>query len=451
MTSTLPGTTPSYEPTGEVIIEAGHVTKHFTTPDGQPLPVLEDISLQLHAGEIVALLGKSGSGKSTLLRCIAGLIAPTTGTVACRGTAINGANPGVAMVFQTFALLPWLTVRANTEMGLEARGMPPAERHRRALKMIDLIGLDGFEQAYPRELSGGMRQRVGFARALVVEPDALLMDEPFSALDVLTAENLRNELLSLWGGKDFPTKAILIVTHNIEEAVQMADRIFVLSSSPGRFKAEIHCRLPRPRDRRSPEFEALVDQIYGIMTERTPEAGQQTTVVEPGLASPTDIPLPHASVGALAGLLDILSKRGGRDDLPVLARLLNFEVDDLLPVVDAAEMLGFAAVAHADIELTATGKALVEADILVSKKLFAAAARERAPLVKAIVRALETTKDQTLDQQFFLNLLGRGFSEDEARAQLDTAIQWGRYAELFDYTADNRELLLTGPEDEIPE
>jgi len=449
MTDVRTETIPSYEPTGEVIIEASHVTKHFTTPGGHPLPVLDDISLQLHAGEIVALLGKSGSGKSTLLRCIAGLIATTTGVISCRGTPINGANPGVAMVFQTFALLPWLTVQANTEMGLEARGMPPAERHRRAAAMIDLIGLDGFEQAYPKELSGGMRQRVGFARALVVEPDALLMDEPFSALDVLTAENLRNELLNLWRGKDFPTRAILIVTHNIEEAVQMADRIFVLSSNPGKFKAEIHCDLARPRNRRGPEFEALVDQIYGIMTEQvTPDTGHQTTVVEPGLESPTDLPLPHASIGELAGLLEILDKRGGRDDLPKLAQHLTFEVDDLLPLVDAAEMLGFATVADADIKLTPAGKALAEASILTSKELFATAARERAPLVRAIVRALETTHDLTLDQAFFLDFLRRGFSEEQARAQFDTAVEWGRYGELFDYAADHRRLILTPPADE---
>jgi NitT/TauT family transport system ATP-binding protein len=448
MTDRQPSTVPGYEPTGNVILEVDHVTKHFTSPDGQPLPVLEDVSLRLHEGEIVALLGKSGSGKSTLLRCIAGLIAPTSGTVSYRGTPINGANPGVAMVFQSFALLPWLTVQANTELGLQARAVPLAERQKRALEMIDLIGLDGFEQAYPKELSGGMRQRVGFARALVVQPDALLMDEPFSALDVLTAENLRTELLSLWGGKDFPTKAILIVTHNIEEAVQMADRIFVLSTNPGRFKAEINTGLVRPRNRRAPEFEAMVDQIYRIMTEQvTPEAGQQTTVVEPGLASPADLPLPHVSVGGLAGLLEILNSLGGRDNLPQLGRLLTFEIDDLLPIVDAAKMLDFAKVAGAEIELTPEGKAIVEADILTSKKLFAAAAATRAPLVRAIVRALETTKDGTLSGRFFLDLLRRGFSEDEARAQLDTAIDWGRYAELFTYRADDGELVLTPPDD----
>jgi NitT/TauT family transport system ATP-binding protein len=429
---------------GTVIVEVTRLSKHFTTPDGEPLPVLEDINFALHEGEIVALLGKSGSGKSTLLRCIAGLIAPSEGAVTYRGVPVNSANAGVAMVFQSFALLPWLTVRANVEMGLEARGVSPAERRVRAERAIDRIGLDGFEGAYPKELSGGMRQRVGFARALVVEPDALLMDEPFSALDVLTAENLRTELLNLWSGPDFPTKAILIVTHNIEEAVQMADRIFVLTSNPGRFRAAIVDDLPRPRNRRDPKFEALVDHIYGIMTGRGAAEGEPPPpTIEPGRASPTELPLPHASVGGLAGLLEIVGNRGGRDDLPEVAQLLTFEVDDLLPLVDAAEMLGFAEVDNADLQLTPIGKEWVEADILTSKEIFAGRARERAPLVRAVVRALETTADGTLNERFFLDLLGRGFTEEEARAQLDTAIDWGRYGELFDYDANTGELMLT--------
>ncbi|GAC1362420.1 MAG: nitrate/sulfonate/bicarbonate ABC transporter ATP-binding protein [Actinomycetota bacterium] len=344
-------------------------------------------------------------------------------------------------------MVEWLRVQGNTEMGLEASSVQPAERHRRDLSMINLIGLDGFEQAYPKELSGGMRQRVGFARALVVEPDALLMDEPFSALDVLTAENLRTELLNLWGGRDFPTKAILIVTHNIEEGVLMADRIFVLSSNPGRFKAEIVNDLPRPRDRRSAEFEALVDRIYGIMTGReTGGEGPPALIAEPGVASPIELPLPKATVGGLSGLLEILASRGGHADLPDLAQFLTFEVDALLPIVDAAELLGFAEVADANLQLTATGRAWVEATILDSKHLFAAAARERAPLVRAVVRALETTKDHTLSERFFLDLLGRGLTEVDARRQLDTAIGWGRYGELFDYDADHRELTLTTPD-----
>ena len=292
------------------------------------------------------------------------------------------------MVFQSFALLPWLTVRANVEMGLEARGVSLEERRPAAEDAIDLIGLDGFEQAYPKELSGGMRQRVGFARALVVEPDALLMDEPFSALDVLTSQNLRTELLNLWQGRDFPTKAILLVTHNIEEAVEMADRIFVLSTNPGRFRAEIRNDLPRPRDRRSSEFELLVDRIYAIMTERPGADVAGPAVTDPTEATPTDVPLPKATVGGLAGLLEILAARGGRDDLPELAQLLTFEIDDLLPLVDAAELLDFAQVSDADIQLTDQGRSWVEADILVSKHLFADTTAERAPLVRAIVRGV---------------------------------------------------------------
>ena len=308
--------------------------------------------------------------------------------------------------------------------------------------MIDLIGLDGFESAYPKELSGGMRQRVGFARALVVQPDALLMDEPFSALDVLTGENLRTELLSLWATRDFPTKAMLIVTHNIEEAVQLADRIFVMTSNPGRLRAAVLDELPRPRHRRSPEFEALVDQLYGIMT-GTPQQGEEIAVpIDAALASPTERPLPPARVGGLAGLLEIVANRGGQDDLPELARLLMFSVDDLLPLVEMGEMLGFAATVNADLSLTDAGQVFVNADILRSKEIFGSAAYERAPLVRAITRSLASTKDDTLQERFFLDLLGRAFNDEDAKRQLETAIDWGRYGELFDFEAPSGELRL---------
>jgi NitT/TauT family transport system ATP-binding protein len=428
--------------TGRTIIEVDHVYKTFTSPDGSPLPVLEDISLRLEEGEIVALLGRSGSGKSTLLRCIAGLIGPSQGAVRYRGVPLNGACPGVAMVFQSFALLPWLTVRQNVEIGLEALGVEPKERRERAERAIDVIGLDGFESAYPKELSGGMRQRVGFARALVVEPDALLMDEPFSALDVLTSQNLRAELLRLWRQSDFPTKAMLIVTHNIEEAVILADRIFVLGANPGRIRSEIAVDFPQPRDRHDPSFEALVDEIYGFMTGRDTRAPAHVWTAPAGEGSPIDTPLPAASVGGLAGLLEILDARGGQEDLPDLAHDLTFEVDDLLPLVDAAQLLGLANVEDADIQITDDGKVFVAADILESKSIFAQRARERAPLVRAIVTALSSSKDGHLGDQFFLDLLRRGFSEEEAREQLRIAVDWGRYGELFDFDANSGQLTL---------
>jgi NitT/TauT family transport system ATP-binding protein len=447
MTTTTHRPSPGPSTDSTTIIEVSGVTKTFISPDGSPLPVLDDISLDLREGEIVALLGRSGSGKSTLLRCIAGLIAPTSGEVSYRGQALNGANPGVAMVFQSFALLPWLTVRQNVEIGLEALGVAADERHERAERAIDVIGLDGFESAYPKELSGGMRQRVGFARALVVEPDALLMDEPFSALDVLTAQNLRAELLRLWREKDFPTKAMLIVTHNIEEAVILADRIFVLGANPGRIRTEIDCGLAQPRSRHDESFQALVDEIYGLMTGRdTRPPAHIWTVATPGEGSPTDTPLPNASVGGMSGLLEILVAHGGREDLPQLAHELTFEVDDLLPLVDASQVLGLAEVEDADLHVTDDGRTFVAANILESKQIFAEKARERAPLVRAIWKALEQTQDGNLGEGFFLDLLRRGFSEEEARQQLRIAVDWGRYGELFDFDVNTGQLTLEHPQ-----
>ncbi|KAA2252701.1 nitrate/sulfonate/bicarbonate ABC transporter ATP-binding protein [Solihabitans fulvus] len=421
---------------GELLVDVDAVHKSFTGAGGAELKVLEDIRLSIHAGEIVALLGKSGSGKSTLLRTIAGLISPTRGTVRYRGRELTGANPGVAMVFQTFALMPWLTVQANVELGLAARGVPQAERRDAALAAIDLIGLDGFESAYPKELSGGMRQRVGFARALVLEPDLLLMDEPFSALDVLTAENLRTELMSLWTGQQFPTKGICIVTHNIEEAVLLADRVIVLGSNPGRILAELPVPFTRPRDRRAPAFVALVDQLYDLLTGREPDVYEAA----PADATPTARPLPQASVGGMAGLVEIVYARGGRVDLPEIAAELSFEIDDLLPLVDGATMLDLLSVLGADLVLTDTGRAWTTANIQDSKKIFAGQARSRAPLVRTVCRALATSADGSLREAFFLDLLRRGFSTEDARQQLDTAIDWGRYGELYDFDASTGEI-----------
>jgi len=414
------------------------VTKTFATRDGGELPVLEGITLDVRADEIVALLGKSGSGKSTLLRCIAGLVQPSTGTVSYKGRPLKGINTGVSLVFQTFALLPWLTVQQNVELGLEAQGIEPEERSQRALRAIDLIGLDGFESAFPKELSGGMRQRVGFARALVVEPDLLLMDEPFSALDVLTAENLRTELLELWQAGEFSAQAILIVTHNIEEAVIFADRVIVLGTNPGRIRAELTVALARPRDRHDPQFDALVDEIYGIMTERA--------AAEPASADehdgPLQVMLPHATTDGIAGLAEIVVAGGESADLGDLASLLGFEVDDLFPIIDALTMLDFATVQDGRLSLTPTGEQFAGADIQASKEIFREAVLERVPLVRRIHRALRHSTDGTLREGFFLDLLRNHYSADEARAQLDTAIDWARYAELFEYDAARGEITL---------
>ncbi|MEN2740255.1 nitrate/sulfonate/bicarbonate ABC transporter ATP-binding protein [Microbacterium sp. X-17] len=427
------------------LIDVRDVTKSFAT-DGGEKTVLSDITLSIREGEIVALLGRSGSGKSTLLRCIAGLISPTKGTVSFRGQVLNGANPGTALVFQSFALLPWLTVLENVELGLEAKGIRPGVRRQRALHAIDQIGLDGFESAYPKELSGGMRQRVGFARALVVEPDVLLMDEPFSALDVLTSENLRGELVRMWGDGTLPTRTALIVTHNIEEAIQLADRVIVLDTNPGRIKAELTVDLPQPRDRRAPAFEALVDEVYGILTGQQAAArpaGPSGSYAVSAEATGIEVPLPAVSTGELGGLVELLAERGGTEGLAEIADELRYEIDDLLPVVDAAELLKLARPQGTELRITEQGRRYAAADLLRAKEQFATLAMEAAPLVRRIVHDLRHTPSGVLSIDDVVGQLRSTFyGTDDARKQLDTAIEWGRFGELFEFDADTGRLLL---------
>ncbi|WP_028708876.1 nitrate/sulfonate/bicarbonate ABC transporter ATP-binding protein [Propionicicella superfundia] len=424
------------------LLEVDRISRSFPGADGSALTVLDDITVTIRDGEIVALLGKSGSGKSTLLRTIAGLIAPTSGEVRYRGAPLTGANPGASMVFQSFALLPWLTVQGNVELGLRAAGLPAEECRERALAAIDAIGLDGFETAYPRELSGGMRQRVGFARAFVTQPDLLLMDEPFSALDVLTSENLRGELTDLWGSPDFPTSSICIVTHNIEEAVLLADRVLVLGANPGRIKDEVTIGLSRPRDRHDPAFEALVDRLYAILTGREP---RQESLPVPS-AGPLNTPLPAAGVDGMAGLVELVHGAGDSVELPDLAESLLFEVDDLLPLVDAAGMLGLLATDGAAVRVTETGASWQRAGILDRKAAFATLAENRAPLVRTIVTALRATPGGVIREGFFRDLLRRGYSAADTEEQLDIAIDWGRYGELFHYDAVRGSLGLDDPD-----
>jgi NitT/TauT family transport system ATP-binding protein len=404
------------------------------SPDGKGPLVLDGVNVAIAEGEIVSLLGRSGSGKSSLLRIIAGLLKPTHGRAVWQGQPINGPYPGVAMVFQSFALFPWLTVEGNVELGLEALQTAAAERARRAEEAIDLIGLGGFERAYPKELSGGMRQRVGFARALVVHPELLLMDEPFSALDVLTAETMRTDIIDLWIEGRLPIRSVLMVTHNIEEAVLMSDRILILSSNPGRIMAEIKITLPHPRNRDDPRFRQQVDDIYGRMTARMPgdrgdgRGGQGFPGVGVGMS------LPPVSMGELAGLMETLSgSPDGRADLPALAEELNFEVDDLFPIAETLQLLRFAEVAQGDIQLTPAGRRFAESDLEDRKRLFAEHLMAHVPLAGLIKRVLDERPNHRARAARFSEELEDFMSEDYAEETLKAVVDWCRFAELFTY------------------
>ncbi len=427
------------------IIEARKLEKFYGQPDGNRIQVIAATDLAVYPGKIVALLGPSGCGKSTLLRMLTGLSPASAGGVFWHDQPVQGETPNVAIVFQSFALFPWLTVLENVEAPLEARGMPAIERHKRALRIIDAVGLDGFETAYPKELSGGMKQRVGVARALVVEPEVLFMDEPFSALDVLTAETLRGELLELWLEHKIPTRAIFIVTHNIEEAVVLADRIIVLGRNPAHIHADFPVEIPHPRDRKSPRFLELVDEIYRVLTR--PDLKEDTLhAASPAEAAATHhhvIMLPHTRPGGMAGLLEILVDQGGRVDLHRLAAELSLEVDALLPTVDTAILLGFLRVEEGDAVITPEGQAFARADIQARKAIFRKAALANIPLLRQMEQALKAKSNRTLQDEFFRDLLDEHFSEDESRRQLETAIQWGRYSEIFDYDAATGKLTLT--------
>jgi NitT/TauT family transport system ATP-binding protein len=443
-TSTAPSTSVA---ASAPIIEARKLEKFYPQPDGSRIQVISATDLAVYPGQIIALLGPSGCGKSTLLRMLTGLSPASAGTVYWHGAPVHDGAPNVSIVFQSFALFPWLTVLENVEAPLEARGVVPIERHKRALRIIDAVGLDGFESAYPKELSGGMKQRVGVARALVVEPEVLFMDEPFSALDVLTAETLRGELLELWLEHKIPTRAIFIVTHNIEEAVVLADRIVVLGRNPAHIHADFKVDLPHPRSHKSEQFVDLVDAIYRALTRTDAEHEHGVTPLrsaEPGRPAPRKIiMLPHTRPGGLAGLLEILLDQGGHADLHKLADELSLEVDALLPTVDTAQLLGMLRVSEGDAIITTEGEAFAKADIQSRKAIFRKAALAHIPLLAQMQSALRAKSNRTLSDEFFRDLLDEHFSEDEASRQVETAIQWGRYAELFDYDAASGKLTLT--------
>jgi NitT/TauT family transport system ATP-binding protein len=416
----------------EHLIDLKQVAKSFKAADGKARLVLDKLDFQLKEGEIVALLGKSGSGKSTLLRIMAGLIPADTGTLQYRDKNIFGPVAGIAMVFQSFALFPWLTVQQNVELGLEAQGIPADQRSQRADAVLELIGLAGFGGALPRELSGGMKQRVGIARALVTNPDVLLMDEAFSALDVLTGETLRNDMLELWDDKRIPTKGILIVSHNIEEAVMMADRIIILSSDPGRIRCEINIDLPRPRDVDSAEVRALIDEVYGLMTMRPVQEEVSASEMH---TKHLGYRLPDTDVSRIEGVLDLLadSPFNGRADLPQMAEEAELSDEELFPTYEALGLLGLAVIEKGDILLTPLGKHYIDGDQTLRQQIFGQQLLTHVPLAAHIRRNLENEVSGSLPEQSFLKLLAEFMEEDEAKRVLEIAIEWGRYGEAYEY------------------
>ncbi len=439
----------------QILAKLQGVTKMYSQPDHYDILVLDDINLTILKGQFVALLGPSGSGKSTLLRIITGLSQPSFGTVLYRARPVTRPNPHAAMVFQSFALYPWLTVQQNVELGLTAKGIDRTERRQKALRLIDLIGLNGYEEAFPKELSGGMRQRVGFARALAVDPELLCMDEPFSALDFLTAENLRSELLDLWLDDKIPLQSILMVTHGIEEAVYMADRIIVLSKNPARIVADLVVNLPHPRNRKSGDFIYLVDHVYKTVTASDrPQLNSPLKLVPSSFHDPESEeraqlkPIPYGHLSMLSGLLELVSDRGGRDDLYRLGSELLLEVDDLLPVTDTAELFHLATVAEGDLILTEQGRQFAEVDVSLRKQIIR---REllNIPLFRLILRVLSAKSNHSMSKEFFTDILEEHFSHDQAERQLALAINWARFADLFHYDTDSERLYLA--DDQIAE
>ncbi len=436
-------------PAGEVLLAVRNLHKFFAA---DRTPVLEDVTVELRAGEFVAILGPSGSGKSTLLRILAGLVPPSQGEVILGGAPLEGVNPRVALVFQSFALFPWLTVQQNVELGLLPLRIPDEERRARALKAIDLIGLDGFEEAFPKELSGGMRQRVGFARALVVQPQMLFLDEPFSALDVLTAENLRTDLQELWTERAMPTRAILMVTHNVDEAVALADRILIFGTNPGRIRVELDGVPIADRRRKSPSRVQLVDMIYRVMT--NPDLDAAALVAEQRARGVVARPhaagarrrryqaLPDVSTEDVIGLVQYLSGIGGQIELRMLERDLQMEADDLFPLIEAADLLGLADLREREVIVTALGHRFADATLDEQKTIFRRAAVHQLSLIRFIVRQLETSPSHTTDAEEILDELRHSFTGEEAQRQLDTAVEWGRYAEAFTYDDTTGELRL---------
>lgn len=409
------------------------------------LPVLEDVSLEIRSGEIVGLVGRSGSGKSTLLRIASGLIPPNAGEIMWKGEALTGPTPDIAMVFQSFALFPWLTVQQNIVLGLEAKRLSRGECDERCDDAIDLMGLNGYENALPKELSGAMQQRVGLARALIMRPDLLLMDEPFAALDMLTAENLRTDLIELWSEKKLPTRAMMLVTHNVEEAVLMCDRILLFSSNPGRVSYELVVPFPHPRNRDDADFRHFVDHIYTLMTRRAPlisEATMENTVATPH--HPVPMVLPPIPINVLVGLLETLAAAplNGRADLPHLAERLQMALDDLFPLGESLQLLDLAELEDGDILVTEAGLRFVSSDQEERREIMRTALLHHVPLIRSIRAVLDERTGHRTGAGRFREELEETMSPGYAEQTLTTATNWARYTELFDFDEEADQFML---------
>ncbi|MBI1796381.1 MAG: ATP-binding cassette domain-containing protein [Candidatus Eisenbacteria bacterium] len=412
------------------LCEAVGVGQTFHPPHGTPVRVLEKIDLEIRPREVVALLGPSGCGKSTLLRILAGLIRPSEGEVRFHGLPLAGLNPGIAIVFQSFALYPWMTAAENVRTVLRARGLAPGEIECRAGEVLRSVGLAGFEDAYPRELSGGMKQRVGLARALSVEPEILFMDEPFSQVDALTAESLRAEVLDIWATHDRNPSSIVMVSHDIKEVAYMADRIVVLSATPGRVRTIIDNRVPRPRDYRAPEIERLVDELHEIIT-----GSELPDVQEPATPAPAVIELlPDSRPTEIVGLLEYLDARGGTDDLFHIVAETSRDFGRVITVTKAAEMLDFVDTPRRAVTLTPLGRRFLAAALPDRQSLWREELLKLA-LFRRLREVIERQPRREVDRDFVLEVLALALPSENQVRLFETLIEWGQFGGLFDYDA----------------
>ncbi|HUE37964.1 MAG TPA: nitrate/sulfonate/bicarbonate ABC transporter ATP-binding protein [Candidatus Binatia bacterium] len=413
------------------IAEARGVCKAFER-EGRELVVLRDVDLAIRPGEVVAVLGPSGCGKSTLLRILTGLITPTSGEVLCHGRPLRAIHPGAAIVFQNFALYPWLTVTENVRVGLYRKGLGASEEAGRIRRAIDLVGLEGFEEAYPKELSGGMKQRVGIARALVGGPELLCMDEPFSALDVLTAESLRSEVYGLWSRGDLGLKSMVLITHLIEEAVFLGDRIVILASNPGSIRRVLANPLRHPRQYRDRAFIDFVDEIHAVITSiHLPDVETPT----PGSGAPRMEPLPPVAVGEIVGLVEVIHDQGSHINLFELATRLRLEIGHVILAVKAAELLDLVDTPKQDVLLTATGRELVGADTNLRKQIFQRQLLQT-PTFTFVVEQLRRAPERRLPKEILEECLVMNLPDEPHETLFETIVSWGRYGELIGYDPD---------------